>query len=94
MTCGKTSWYGPGFHGKRTASGQVFNQHEMTTAHPSLPFGSKLKVTNQSNGKSVIVVVNDRGPYAKGRILDVSKAAATELGFRNKGVTNICFEVL
>lgn len=94
MTCGKSSWYGPGFHGKRTASGEIFNQNAMTTAHRTLAHGTKLRVTNKSNGKSVIVVVNDRGPFHGNRILDLSKAAATELGFINRGTANICFEVL
>ncbi len=76
---GVASWYGPGFHGNKTASGQTFNQHALTAAHPNLPFGSRVKVTNLSNGKAVKVTINDRGPYKKGRIIDLSRAAARKL---------------
>jgi rare lipoprotein A len=76
---GEASWYGPGFHGKETASGETFNQNEMTAAHPKLPLGSEVEVTNLANGKSVTVEINDRGPYAKGRDIDLSKAAADKL---------------
>lgn len=72
---GLASWYGPGFHGKRTASGAIFNQNALTAAHKSLPFGSKVKVTNLSNKKSVVVTINDRGPFKAGRIIDLSKKA-------------------
>lgn len=88
--CGGASWYGPGFHGKKTASGERFNQNAMTAAHKSLPLGSKVKVVDQRTGKSVTVVINDRGPFAKGRIIDLSKAAATQLGFRARGTTKVC----
>ncbi len=90
--CGSASWYGPGFHGKKSASGQTFNQNAMTAAHKSLPFGTKLRVVDQRTGKAVLVTINDRGPYAKGRIIDLSKAAATKLGFRNAGHTKVCIE--
>ena len=90
--CGGASWYGPGFHGKKAASGQTFNQNAMTAAHKSLPFGTKLRVVDQRTGKAVTVTVNDRGPFAKGRIIDLSKAAATKLGFRNAGHTKVCIE--
>lgn len=76
---GKASWYGPGFHGKKTASGQPFNQHALTAAHPRLPLGSRAKVTNLHNGKEVEVMINDRGPHRGGRIIDLSRAAAKEL---------------
>lgn len=76
---GKASWYGPGFHGKKTASGQRFNQHALTAAHPRLPLGSRAKVTNLQNGREVEVTINDRGPHGGGRIIDLSRAAAKRL---------------
>ncbi len=76
---GKASWYGPGFHGRKTASGQVFNQNALTAAHPRLPLGSRAKVTNLKNGKEVEVTINDRGPHRGGRIIDLSRAAARSL---------------
>lgn len=88
--CGGASWYGPGFDGKRTASGNRFNQNAMTAAHKSLPFGTKVRVTDQRTGNTVTVTINDRGPFVRGRIIDLSKAAATELGFRSRGHTNVC----
>ncbi len=72
---GMASWYGPGFHGKKTASGAIYNMYAMTAAHKSLPFGSKVKVTNLNNNKSVVVKINDRGPFKPGRIIDLSKKA-------------------
>ncbi|WEJ33230.1 MULTISPECIES: septal ring lytic transglycosylase RlpA family protein [unclassified Devosia] len=90
--CGGASWYGPGFHGKKAASGETFNENAMTAAHRSLPFGTKLRVTDQNSGKSIQVVINDRGPFHGKRIIDLSKAAASELGFRNRGVTSVCIE--
>ena len=74
-SCGHASWYGPGFHGRKTASGQKFNQNALTAAHRSIKFGNKVKVTNKSNGRSVIVTINDRGPFKPGRIIDLSKKA-------------------
>ena len=88
--CGGASWYGPGFHGKKTASGERFDQNAMTAAHRTLPFGSVVTVTDQRTGKSVKVKINDRGPFHKGRIIDLSKAAATKLGFRAAGTTKVC----
>lgn len=82
----KASWYGPGFHGKKTASGEVYDQMALTAAHKSLRFGTLLKVTNPENGKYIIIRINDRGPYIKGRELDLSKHAASELGMIEKGV--------
>ncbi len=76
---GKASWYGPGFHGKKTASGQRFNQHALTAAHPRLPLGTRAIVTNLHNGKEVEVTINDRGPHGGGRIIDLSRAAAKKL---------------
>ena len=77
---GHASWYGPGFHGRKTASGERFNQYALTAAHKTLPFGTRLRVTNMKNGSSVIVTVNDRGPYVKSRVLDLSKGAASAIG--------------
>lgn len=76
---GKASWYGPGFHGKKTASGHVFNQNALTAAHPRLPLGTRAQVTNLRNGKQVEVTINDRGPHRGGRIIDLSRAAAQKL---------------
>ncbi len=77
---GMASWYGPGFHGKYTASGEIYNQNDLTAAHPTLPMPSLVRVTNLSNGKSLIVRINDRGPFKSNRIIDLSKKAASELG--------------
>jgi rare lipoprotein A len=88
--CGGASWYGPGFNGKRAASGEIFNENAMTAAHRSLPFGTKVTVTDQRTGAAIDVVINDRGPFHGSRIIDLSKAAATKLGFRNRGTTSVC----
>ncbi|RFC69517.1 MULTISPECIES: septal ring lytic transglycosylase RlpA family protein [Mesorhizobium] len=88
--CGKASWYGPGFHGRSTASGERFNQSNLTAAHKYLPFGTKLRVTNARNGKSVVVRINDRGPYVRGRLLDLSKGAATQIGMVRSGSASVC----
>jgi rare lipoprotein A len=85
----KASWYGPRFHGKFTANGEVYDQMALTAAHKSLSFGTLLKITNPKNGKSVIVRINDRGPYIEGRDLDLSKGAAIELGLLKKGVGRV-----
>jgi len=89
---GEASWYGPGFHGKETANGETFNQNKMTAAHPSLPLGAKAEVTNLENGKKVEVRINDRGPYADNRVIDVSRAAATKLGMEEEGTTEVKIE--
>jgi rare lipoprotein A len=91
---GLASWYGQGFHGKRTASGEVFNQEQFTAAHRTLPWGSRVKVTNLANGKSAEVRINDRGPFGKGRIIDVSRAAARVLGIVESGIANVRVESL
>lgn len=88
--CGGASWYGPGFHGKKAASGQRFDQNAMTAAHKSLPFGTIVRVVDQRTGKSIKVTINDRGPFHKGRIIDLSKAAATKLGIRGAGTGKVC----
>lgn len=92
--CGGASWYGPGFNGKRAASGEIFNENAMTAAHRSLPFGTKVMVTDQRTGKEIEVTINDRGPFHGSRIIDLSKAAATKLGFRNRGTTSVCISQL
>jgi rare lipoprotein A len=94
---GTASWYGADFHGKKTASGQVYNQHKLTAAHRTLPIPSLIKVTNIDTKKSVIVLVTDRGPYVPGkstRILDLSKAAFQKIGNLRQGVINVRVEVL
>lgn len=88
----KASWYGPGFNGRKTANGEVYDQMSFTAAHKSLKFGTLLKITNLKNSKSVVVRINDRGPYIHGRDLDLSKAAALELGMVKKGVAKIKVE--
>ncbi len=89
---GEASFYGKDFHGKKTASGEKFNQNEDTAAHPTLPLGSKAKVTNLENGKSVNVKINDRGPYAKGRDIDLSKKAAKDIGLDKEGAAPVKIE--
>jgi rare lipoprotein A (peptidoglycan hydrolase) len=89
---GEASFYGPGFHGKKTANGEKFDQNEMTAAHPTLPLGSQATVTNLETGNSVDVKINDRGPYVKGRDIDLSKGAAKELGMTADGVAPVKIE--
>ncbi len=91
---GKASWYGDRFHGRCTASGEAFNQYALTAAHRSLPFGTRLRVTNVKNGKAVIVKVNDRGPFVGNRILDLSKEAASRLNMLMSGIAKVQVEVL
>ncbi|MFH0351769.1 MAG: septal ring lytic transglycosylase RlpA family protein [Chromatiales bacterium] len=91
---GIASWYGPGFHGKETANGEVFNQDELTAAHRTLPLGTKVAVTNVTNGKSVKVEINDRGPYVKGRVIDLSRAAAIRLGMKDRGLAKVQIEAI
>jgi len=88
------SWYGPGFHGRRTASGQVFDQKRLTAAHKTLPFGTKLRVTNLRNGRSVLVTVNDRGPFVRNRQLDLSRGAAQRLDLIRRGTAPVLIEKL
>jgi rare lipoprotein A len=89
VAMGDASWYGADFHGRRTANGEIFSANAITGAHPTLPLPSYVRVTNQANGRSVIVRVNDRGPYMPGRIMDLSYRAATMLGYVNNGHTQI-----
>jgi rare lipoprotein A len=91
---GIASWYGPGFHGKATASGVIYNQHDLTAAHQTLPLGTRVLVTNLDNGKSVEVLINDRGPFAKGRIIDLSFAAGDSLGMIGPGTIPVRIEVV
>jgi len=91
---GIASWYGPGFHGRRTANGERFDQNSLTAAHKSLPFNTRVRVTALSTGKSVIVTINDRGPYIRGRDIDLSAAAAGAIGLRHRGVGKVKLEIL
>lgn len=86
---GNASWYGAKFHGRRTASGQRFNMNALTAAHRTLPFGTQVAVTNLANGRTVRVVINDRGPFKRGRLIDVSRRAAYELGFLGQGTARV-----
>jgi rare lipoprotein A len=91
---GKASWYGGKFHNGPTASGETYNKRSMTAAHRSLPFGTRVRVTNLKNGRSVIVRINNRGPYSKGRIIDLSEAAAEKLDMIEAGVVPVRLERL
>lgn len=91
---GRASWYGPGFHGKRTANGERFDQRAMTAAHRTLQMPSIVRATNIGNGRSVVLRVNDRGPYHGGRVLDVSEAAAEALNFKHLGTAIVRIDVL
>jgi len=90
---GEASWYGPGFHGKITANGEKYNMNDLTAAHPWLQFGSIVKVTNLDNNLSVKVRINDRGPYHKNRIIDLSKSAAKQIKMINTGVAKVRLEL-
>jgi rare lipoprotein A len=89
--CGHASWYALS---SKTASGERMNAAKLTAAHRSLPFGTKVKVTNKRNGKSVVVRINDRGPFIKGRVLDVSKAAAKDIGMVSSGTAQVCYQIM
>ena len=91
---GNASWYGPGFFGNRTANGELFRRGTMTAAHRSLPFGTRVRVTNLWNGRSAVVRINDRGPFHGGRIIDLAHGAAQELGVTASGVARVKLEVL
>jgi rare lipoprotein A len=91
---GYASWYGPGFNGNLSASGEVFNENAMTAAHPSLPFGTQVRVTNMDNGLSVVVRINDRGPYVGDRLIDLSSGAAEVIGLTSSGVAPVKLDVL
>jgi len=89
--CGHASWYAMG---TKTASGERMNASLLTAAHKTLPFGTKVLVTNKRNGKSVIVRINDRGPFVRGRVLDVSKAAAADIGMVSSGTAQVCYQIV
>jgi rare lipoprotein A len=91
---GKASWYGPGFEGRKTASGEIFDPREMTAAHKTLPFGTIVRVVASKDRKSVVVRINDRGPFSAGRVIDLSKAAAEDIGMIRAGVIDVHVEVL
>jgi rare lipoprotein A len=91
---GKASYYHDRFHGRKTASGVAYNKHALSAAHKTLPLGTQVRVTDARSGKSVVVKINDRGPYARGRVIDLSRAAAREIGLVNKGVANVKLEIL
>jgi len=91
---GEASWYGPGFYGNRTASGEVFRPGTMTAAHRTLPFGTKVRVTNLWNGRRAVVRINDRGPFVGHRVIDLGHGAAKELGLMTSGVAQVKLEVL
>jgi rare lipoprotein A len=93
-TVGKASWYGGKFHGRTTASGEPFDMDQLTAAHRSLPFGSRVRVTNQATKESVVVRINDRGPYAGNRVIDLSRAAAKAVRLIGPGVAPVRLEVL
>ena len=94
VNTGAASWYGPGFHGKKTASGEVFDKRKFTAAHKTIPLGRRARVTHLANGKSIEVLINDRGPYVAGRLIDLSQAAAEALGLINNGVAKVQVELL
>src|SRR2546426_12073593 len=91
---GVASWYGPGFHGNRSANGEIYDQYELTAAHPSLPLGTRVMVTNLENGRAVQVRINDRGPFVGGRAIDLSYAAARTIGMVGPGTVRVRVEVL
>jgi len=88
------SWYGPGFHGNPTASGEIYNENALTAAHPTLPLGTPVEVTNLANGKSVWVRITDRGPYVRGRAIDLSRGAAQKLGMVKAGLSRVRIKLL
>lgn len=91
---GSASWYGPKFHGRLTANGERFNMDDLTAAHRTLPFGTRVRVTNNATGKAVIVRINDRGPFHGNRVIDLSRKAAKSIGLMSRGVGNVKIEVL
>ena len=93
-TVGSASWYGPGFHGRRTANGESFNQYALTAAHRTLPFGTRVLVTNLYTGRQVVVRINDRGPFSGNRIIDLSAGAANQIGLTSAGVGTVQLDIL
>jgi len=91
---GYASWYGGKFHGRRTANGEIFDTHKFTAAHKTLPFDTVIRVKNLENGKTTIVRINDRGPFIEGRVIDLSYAAAKEIGMLEKGIVRVSLEII
>ena len=91
---GRASWYGPGFAGRRTANGEIFDPSQLTAAHKTLPFGTQVRVTNLNNGRSTLVRINDRGPFKPGRIIDLSRAAAEQIGMIGSGTAPVQLELI
>jgi rare lipoprotein A len=91
---GNASWYGYPFYGNQTANGEIYRPGTMTAAHPSLPFGTRVKVTNLNNGRSTVVRINDRGPYVGGRIIDLSETAAESIDMKSSGVAPVKIQIL
>ena len=91
---GIASWYGPGFDGRHTANGEIYDMNGISAAHKTLPFGTIVQVVDLSTGKSVVVRINDRGPFIDGRIIDLSKGAAEKLGIIDKGITKVGLRIL
>jgi rare lipoprotein A len=91
---GEASWYGPGFAGNRTANGEIYDPRTITAAHRSLPFGTHVRVTNLRNGRTVVVRINDRGPFVAGRVIDLSEAAAERIGMRAAGLAPVTLEIV
>ena len=89
---GTASWYGQPFHGRTTASGEAFDMYELTAAHPNLPFGTRVRVVRMDDRRSVVVRINDRGPFTKGRIIDLSYAAAKKIGMLEDGIARVRLE--
>lgn len=94
VSTGEASWYGPGFYGNRTANGELFRPGTLTAAHRTLPFGTKVRVTNLWNGRSAIVRINDRGPFHGRRVIDLAHGAASQLGLISSGIAQVKLEVL
>jgi rare lipoprotein A len=92
--CGIASFYGPGFHGRTTANGERFNRWGMTAAHRNLPFGSRVRVVNQENGRSVTIRINDDGPHIPGRIIDLSEGAFGKIASPGQGLAHVCYRVV
>ncbi len=91
---GHASWYGPGFHGRRTASGERFNSAAMTAAHRTLPFGTRVRVIHEDTGRSVVVRINDRGPFLRGRVIDLARGPAQALGLTSSGIAKVALRRL
>ncbi|MGH9509813.1 MAG: septal ring lytic transglycosylase RlpA family protein [Terriglobales bacterium] len=91
---GKASWYGKRFHGRKTANGESYNMFDMTAAHRHLPMGTWVKVTNLRNGRSVVLRINDRGPFVDSRVIDTSYTAAEHLGFREQGIVRVRLDIV